>query len=259
MAAQCSRASGCGQAAVLATGGVRTPVRVNIIGEKGMRKIVAIILSCWACAAGLAAQGNPIPVGEPTPRPSGPGWVDLLDADHASGWQLAKEGEGAFEIEDGVLHIAGTRPMGYAGYMAQKFGDFQLHIAFKTVEKTNSGVMFRAEPESPAYTGMEIQVLDDHGKDPNKHSCGSLFDVATPMFNLSRPTGEWNTFDMTCKGKHLEVVMNGWKILDVDLSKMTMPIGKFSTPYNDLPLEGYLFLQDHGHELWYRDILIKKL
>ncbi len=88
---------------------------------------------------------------------------------------------------------------------------------------------------------------------------GSIFDVATPMFNLSRPTGEWNSFDIMCKGKHLEVVMNGWKIIDIDMSKMTMPIGKFDTPYNDLPLDGYLFLQDHGHEVWYRNILIKKL
>jgi len=102
-------------------------------------------------------------------------------------------------------------------------------------------------------------VLGDHGRPPSTHSCGALYDVAAPMFNLSRPAGKWNSCDMTCQGQDLEVVMNGWKILDVDLSKMTMRIGKFPTPLAALPQEGHVLLQDHHDEVWYRNIRVKKL
>jgi hypothetical protein len=53
--------------------------------------------------------------------------------------------------------------------------------------------------------------------------------------------------------------MNGWKIIDTDLSVMTQPIGKFDTPYAKLPLKGYIFLQDHHREVWYRNIFLKRM
>ncbi|MBI4559835.1 MAG: DUF1080 domain-containing protein [Candidatus Hydrogenedentes bacterium] len=220
------------------------------------------VLTGFCCVvAALAVAQARLPQGECTPRPEGPGWTDLLDKEHAPEWKETKGNAGLFEIEDGMIHVTGSKSQGlkYFGYMKEKFGDFQLHIEFKLTANANSGVMIRALPEDPPYQGMEVQVYDDPGKPPTKESCGSLFDVATPMFNVTRPTGEWNSFDITFKGQHLEVVQNGWKVLDVDLSKMTLPIGKFDTPYATLPLDGYLFVQDHHQELWYRNILIKKL
>ncbi len=53
--------------------------------------------------------------------------------------------------------------------------------------------------------------------------------------------------------------MNGWKILDADLAKMTMPIGRFAAPFAQLALDGHIFLQDYGGEVWYRNIMLKKL
>jgi hypothetical protein len=53
--------------------------------------------------------------------------------------------------------------------------------------------------------------------------------------------------------------MNGWKILDLDLSRMTTPIGKFDTPLAELPKVGHVILQDHGAEVWFRNLVIKPL
>ena len=126
-----------------------------------------------------------------------------------------------------------SRRFGLPGFQSGQ--DFALHLEFKLDTGSNSGVMFRAAKEDPVFKGMEIQVYGDQGKPPTNHSCGALYDVATPMFNMSRPAGEWNSYDMVCGGSHVELVMNGWKVLDVDLSKMTMPIGKFPTPLAELP------------------------
>lgn len=237
------------------------------------RKFVALLLTLlFVC--GLAYPDNkpkvkrkkkeaekvlPVPVGQLTARPQGSEWIDLFDADHAAQWKQPEDAPKLFEITDGVFHIYGHKPMRHVGYMAETFGDFQLHIEFSFAAKTNSGVMFRAAADDPVYKGMEIQVQDDFGVPPTKNTCGSLYDVATPMWTMVKPAGEWNSYDITTQGQHLVVVMNGWKVLDLDLSIMTQPIGKFSTPYAQLGLQGYLFLQDHGGEIWYRNAVIKKL
>jgi hypothetical protein len=213
---------------------------------------VAVFVAVLACAERR-------PFGEPTPPPA-EGAINLLDAEHAPHWKETRGRKGIFTIEEGVLYIPGSLgQLKYVGYMGEEFGDFELHIEFKLSKKANSGVLLRAQPDSPHETGLEVQVLDSHGKDPDKHSCGAIYDVVTPMFDVTRPPGEWNSYDITMKGSHIVVVHNGWKIIDTDLSQMTMPIGKFDTPYAKLPGKGYLFLQDHHHDVWYRNIYIKKL
>lgn len=211
-------------------------------------------------SAGCGASKNPVPIGQPTPRPEGEGWIDLLDAEHAPGWKNITDDKDIFAINDGVLHIFGKtiHPLRYAGYAPERFGDFELHIEFKLARRANSGVFVRSQPNDPVQRGFEIQVLEDHGKPPSKNSCGSIYDITTPMYNMSRPAGEWNSFDISVKGKEVIVFMNGWRIIHTDLSQMTTPLGKFKIAYNEMPMEGMLMLQDHGGEAWYRNILIRK-
>ena len=54
------------------------------------------------------------------------------------------------------------------------------------------------------------------------------------------------------------VTVNGWKVIDTDFAQMTQPIGKFKTPYAEMPKAGRIALQDHGGELWYRNIVIRR-
>lgn len=86
---------------------------------------------------------------------------------------------------------------------------------------------------------------------------GSIYDIACPMYNLARPAGEWNSYDITVQGKQVQVVVNGWKVIDTDFSQMVAPIGKFPIAFAELPQEGMVALQDHGGEVWYRNILIR--
>ncbi len=223
-----------------------------------------LALAALAVAAGCATQApepkaDRLPIAGPAPAPQGSEWIDLLAPEHAVHWRTLDAQDERFVIEDGVLHIPGGPNTKYIAYMAEAFGDFELHAEFKLTPGANSGIMFRASEADPVYKGMEIQVLDSYGKRPHHYGCGALYDVATPMFNPSQPPGEWNSYTLTCEGERIKLFFNGFLVLDVDTSKLTMPIGKFDTPYANLPGSGYLMVQDHGGEVWYRNLLVKKL
>ncbi len=201
------------------------------------------------------------PIGAATSIPEGLEWINLLSAESVSGWRNVSDDNEIFEIEDGVLHIFGRSKLGlrYVGYSANEFSDFELHVEVKVTTGANSGIFLRANADDPVQRGFEVQVLDDHGKAPSVHGSGAIYDVVSPMHTMSLPAGEWNSYDIRVVGNEVSVHMNGWLVVQSDFSKMTEPIGKFETAYKDLSKSGHLMLQDHGGEVWYRNIYIQAL
>lgn len=232
-----------------------------------MKRRLAAVFVVVLAGAGLALwllgaeHGGPVPVGEPTAAPAGDGWVNLLDGEHAKLWKNLGDSKDIFEIKDGMFHMYGVTltPLRYATYTGEKYTDFELHVEFKVTEDANSGLFLRAQPNDPVHRGFEVQVLDDYGDPPTRNSCGSVYDVVTPMFNMSRPTGEWNSYDITVKGTQVVIVMNGWKVIDTDFAPMKTLLGKFKVPYADMERTGNIALQDHGGECWYRNLMVRKL
>ena len=222
--------------------------------------LVALVAAAWV-GWKLALPADPVPRGLPTPPPQGPGWEDLLSEENGARWRNVTDDSAIFAVEDRTLHIFGRSlyPLRYVAFGEETLGDFELHLEFQVAPGANSGVFLRAQPNDPVARGFEVQVLDDHGDAPHKNGSGAIYDVVTPMFNLARPAGEWNSYDITARGDEVVVVINGWKVIHTDLSKMTEPLGKFSVPYAALPKDGLLMLQDHGGEVWYRNIVLKRL
>lgn len=219
-------------------------------------------VSCLVLTLASACAGTPgrIPAGEPTPRPQEEGWMDLFAPENASHWKnVTDTRKDIFTIENGVFHVPGQNGTRYIAWDKETFGNFQLHVEFKVPQDANSGIFVRTDPADPVQRGMEIQVFGDYGSAPSIHSSGALYDIATPMFNMAKPAGEWNSFDLSFSGPNLEVVYNGWKVLSLDTSKMTMPIGKFDTPLASLPPEGHIILQDHGSEVWFRNLMVRRV
>jgi hypothetical protein len=115
-------------------------------------------------------------------------------------------------------------------------------------------------------TGIEVQISDSYGKEPNTHSCGAVYDCLAPSKNMEKKSGEWNHIIITAKENKINVVMNDEQIIDMDLDLWTEagknPDGtknKFRTAYKDMPREGHIGFQEHGHPVWYRNIKIKVL
>lgn len=221
--------------------------------------LLFLVLAWWACVSLSSASKHPLPAGRPTPPPAGPDWINLLAGNEAAAWKNITDGLDIFEVRDGTLHVFGRTitPLRYVGYEGQRFADFDLHLEFKVTPKANSGVFLRVVERDPLRHGFEVQVLDDFGGAPSKNGSGAIYDVVSPMFNLARPAGEWNSYDISMENTKLTVAMNGWKVIDTDLAQMTTPLGKFKFPYAEMPREGLIALQDHGGEVWYRNIFVR--
>ncbi len=112
-----------------------------------------------------------------------------------------------------------------------------------------------------------VQVLDSYGKDGlGKHDCGGIFDVLAPSANTVKRPGEWNRMTITAKANKVNVALNGREGVDMDLDLWTEahknPDGtrnKFDVAYKDLPRIGHFGFQDHGLDVWYRNVRIKEL
>jgi hypothetical protein len=128
-------------------------------------------------------------------------WVvcDQVRLDHADPGRLLPVGKGG--SADSVL-LCGEDGRGSDIMTEQMFGDYELHIEFTVPKGSNSGVYNRGL--------FEIQVFDSFGKPKlGWHDCGALYERAFPRDNFAKPPGDWQSYDITLKGKKLSMAWNG--------------------------------------------------
>lgn len=182
----------------------------------------------------------------------------LFNGKDTTGWQDRGGADTKWVVVDGALQ--GKKKSGDIWSKA-RFGDFVLSLEFKT--GGNSGIFLRTDnPKNPVQTGIEIQVNKPGG--PNKHSVGAIYDLVAPTKNAA--TDDWNKAVITCKGSMIRVELNGEKVSEMDLDKWTEPRknpdgskNKFKTALKDFKREGHIGFQDHGANVAYRNIRVKKL
>jgi hypothetical protein len=128
-------------------------------------------------------------------------WVvcDDVKLDPADPSRLLPMGKGG--RPDAVL-LCGGDGRGSDLMTTDAFGDYELHLEFTVPKGSNSGVYNRGL--------FEIQIFDSYGvSKPAFHDCGALYERAVPPTNLAKPPGEWQSYDITMKGKRLTLVWNG--------------------------------------------------
>ncbi len=175
------------------------------------------------------------------------------------GWQQIEGQEGSWHFEDGVLYTEGEG----GGWLStlRQYDNFALSLEFRVLPGGNSGVFIRAPHEgNPAYTGMEIQILDDSADQwsdlrPYQYAA-SIYDVQAPAERLSRPAGEWQTMVIVARGPHVQVGLNGVKVIDTDV---TCYPHKLQTHPGLKRERGYIGLQNHGSRTEFRNIRIREL
>ncbi len=193
------------------------------------------------------------------------GWKSIFDGETLNGWGATGNDEG-WVVDDGSILC--TVKGGQMLYSEEQYDNFILSLEYMSEPTVNSGVFIRWEDlQRPVQTGIEIQILDTHGKEPaTKHCCGAFYDAQAPTRNVCKPAGEWNEMIITCDGSILAVEMNGEEIVRADLDEWDTPHknpdgsrNKFGTALKDFPRKGHIGLQDHGGKLWFRNIKIKEL
>jgi 3-keto-disaccharide hydrolase len=130
--------------------------------------------------------------------------VALFNGKDLGGWKpLIPGAEMKWSVQNGVLKNA---PPTTDIISEQKFWNFELHVDFRIVEHSNSGIALRGR--------YEIQILDDYGRPPDTHGAAALYSRIAPSVNASKRPGEWQTYDIRLVGRTLTVVHNGTKVLD---------------------------------------------
>jgi hypothetical protein len=151
-----------------------------------------------------------------------------------------------------------------------EYADFELSVDFLLTPACNSGIKyFYYNYPKGGGLGMEFQVMDDRGASDNKlanHLCGSLYDIFPPDESIKQVNalGKWNTADIICKGKHVEHWLNGKKILEFERGSEAYLAAVAKSKYKTEPVfgtveKGRILLQEHGHEVSFRNIKIRKL
>lgn len=211
------------------------------------------------------------------------GWVLLFDGTTSNGWRGYNKTEfpKGWEIVDGAFHCIGTGT-GEAGaenggdiLYDKKFSNFDLKLEWKISKGGNSGIFILGQevPEWPIWkTAPEMQVLDNvnHpdamlGTDGNRQA-GSLYDLIPAKPQNAKPVGEWNTAEIICYKGTVVFKQNGEKVLEFHLWtedwKNLVKNSKFpelNPNWADVAKEGYIAFQDHGDDVWYRNIKIKEM
>lgn len=184
------------------------------------------------------------------------GWIKLFNGKDLTGWVT----KGNWVVEDGGVLAIKPRP-GEEGwqrydayiYTEKKYENFILDLEYKIPPKGNSGVFFRiATMEDPVNKGIEVQVNDTYGDEnaTGNHDNGGIIRTVGTTKNMSKPAGEWNRIIITCKGQNIKVNLNGEQVIDIQQDESAM---------KDRPLNGFIALQDHGLDCWFRNIKLKEL
>jgi hypothetical protein len=215
------------------------------------------------CFAGEALVDNQL-----SPSEAEEGWFLLFDGKTYQGWTTSNLAPSKRPIDAGAIN-----PHGCGAYMViheKKWTDFVLKLDFKQSPGCNSGVFFRVhslEPEQGkdvGYNGLEIAI--DDSKTTGYHDPGAIYDLSKPIRNTLKPIGEWNHLVLTCAGNHVIVALNDEGVNAVNLADFkddgVRPDGtrhKFGVSYHDHPRTGYIGLQDHGSDIWFKNIKILPL
>lgn len=203
------------------------------------------------------------------------GWKLLFDGTSTGGWHSYNKPAlgSAWEAKDGALHLTKHEGGDNGGdaTSADEYGDFDLKLDWKISPNGNSGVLFLVKEDTQHewsyYTGPEMQVLDNNGHPDAKiikHRAGDLYDLITSKPENVKPAGQWNSIEIKLQKGKLEFWQNGAKVVSTtmwdDSWKKLVAGSKFKgMPDFGTFKSGHISLQDHGNEVWYKNIKIRKL
>jgi len=258
-------------------------IKYNIIGISIF--IFAVGVSCQPQKASTTSQSaNNISQSMPntlSPMEKRSGWVLLFDGKSSDGWRGAYKDDfpdQGWKIEGGELVVIKSdgRESRNGGDIItkDKYTNYELTLEAKLTPGANSGLKYFVTerlPKSPGSAiGLEFQLLDDDlhpdaklGKNGNR-TIGSLYDLIPAQAKKARSIGEWNQVRIVSKNKHVEHWLNGSKVVEYDRGSPAFRSLVAESKYKNYEgfgeaVEGHLLLQDHGDEVHYRNIKLRKL
>ncbi len=191
--------------------------------------------------------------------------LDLIQTGGLKNWVQA-DGQPVdspkWELVDGTLHLTG----GGGGdiFFRDWVGDFVLKFEWRISEKGNSGVKYRVQTYGDSWLGCEYQLQDDGTNSISKQSTASLYDVIEPLSAIrANPVGEWNTAMIVVADNHIQHWMNGTLVVGTATGSSDWLTCVNNSKFNAYPgwgqnWTGRIMLQDHGSEVWFRNMTLTR-
>ena len=191
--------------------------------------------------------------------------TSLFDGKTLTGWTTpaGKPVTMGWEVQDGTLHRASR---GGDIVSEKDYANFDLSFEWKIAPGVNSGLKYHYGKYGTKTIGIEYQLVDASGKADNqgKHAVGSIYDLfaADPKVP-SKPAGEWNTSRIVVNGAKITHYLNGKVTATVtqgsDEWKAALAKSKFNDSADFGTKPGKILLQDHGGEVWFRNLKLTEL
>ena len=196
-------------------------------------------------------------------------WQVLFDGTDLSQWRNYQQNQvsDGWAIKNGELTLV---KKGAGDIMTkQQYDNFELSLEWKISAAGNSGVFYHVveNDELPQvyYSGLEMQILDNHGRsEPPLEQAGALFALYSPVADFTKPVGEFNVARIIVDGDYIEHWLNGHKVVDYQRNSkdfnQQLHESKFATwPVFAKSSLGHIALQDHGDEVAFRNIKIRRI
>ncbi|MBS1731559.1 MAG: DUF1080 domain-containing protein [Bacteroidetes bacterium] len=209
-----------------------------------------------------------------TPVTLNNGWQTLFDGNTTNGWHsYGKDKAGTGWIADnGILHFDPSKKDGGDLVTNESFKNFDLQLDWKISPGGNSGIIFYVNdnPEKYHYvwlTGPEMQIIDNEGHEDGKypkHRAGDLYDLISALPESAKPVGEWNHAEIIALNGKLDFYLNSVHVVSTTMWDSNWDKMVAGSKFHEMPdfgkfREGHISLQDHGGDVWFKDIKIKKL
>lgn len=205
-------------------------------------------------------------------------WEILFNGKDLSQWRQAYKDSiptSGWSVENNTLSVQKGRKGGDI-LTRESYQNFELVFDFKLTEAANSGIKYHVnaientQSKKTSMMGIEYQIIDDYNhpeiKDsPNSAmSTGAAYLLYPPIGKKLKPAGEWNTGKIIVKGNYVEHWLNGIKIVSYfkGTDDFDARVGK--TKFKDYPEyaksnTGYIMLTDHGDQVYFRNIKVRRL
>ena len=208
------------------------------------------------------------------------GWKLMFDGKTTKGWHKygGNPVGSAWKIKNEVLYLDTTVKENWqiknGGDIVsdEEYENFHLKLEWNIAKDGNSGIIFYIHEDKSKYnwpweTGPEMQILDNNGHPDAKiikHRAGDLYDLISVSKENVKPPGEWNTVEIKCVDGKLDLYMNGENVVSTAMWDAAWKKMVAGSKFKNMPdfgtyKKGRIGLQDHGNEIQFRNIKIKRL
>ena len=179
-----------------------------------------------------------------TQPPMRPGWVTLIDGEQGLE-NFTRVGDANWRAENGA--IVADKGQGNSYLLTRNtYSDFELKVEFWADHTTNSGIHVRVQ-EPANVTDRNSYEANIFDRSPNPtYATGSIVSFSG-VTGSPRVGGQWNTYEITAKGGHIVLVLNG--VRTAELIGAVFARGPIALQYNANP----------GGAIKWRSVRIKPL